>query len=94
MQTRAHASCTVPSSVRRSEFNLDKGGAAEVVLAVLDALQVKRATLFGSDWGAGVAISISLKWPDKVDRLVILHASYAEKTRGEMRRIVAPVCAP
>eukprot|EP00656_Telonema_subtile_P039223 TRINITY_DN44354_c0_g1_i2.p1 TRINITY_DN44354_c0_g1~~TRINITY_DN44354_c0_g1_i2.p1 ORF type:complete len:1035 (-),score=223.64 TRINITY_DN44354_c0_g1_i2:89-3193(-) len=72
----------------RSEFNLDKGGAADIVTAVLKALDIKRATFFGSDWGAGISLSIALRNPRLAERVVVLHASYQEKKKGELRGLV------
>lgn len=77
-----------------SEFNLDKGGAVDIVLAVLDTLHVTQATFFGSDWGGGICLSIALKCPNMVQRLVVMHANYAEKKSGELRRIVPKVTQP
>ena len=74
--------------VDRSEFNLEPGGAVDIVMAVVEALAIPKATFFGSDWGAGMCLSLALKHPSTVERIVVLHASYSERKAGELRRIL------
>ena len=78
-----------PSLKTRSEYNLLPGGAADVVRRVLKALRRRSATLFGYDWGGGIALSMasSTKHRVAVDKLVVCHASYAERERGDLDRV-------
>ena len=43
----------------RSEFNLVRGGPADVVAAAVKALCKKSAVLVGYDWGAGIALAMA-----------------------------------
>jgi 3-oxoadipate enol-lactonase len=44
------------------------------VLAVLDALEIREATLVGSSYGGRVALQVAARWPDRVHALVLLCA--------------------
>ncbi len=47
---------------------------ARAVAGLLDALEIERATLVGSSYGAAVAAVCALDWPDRVERLVLAGA--------------------
>ncbi|MBK8835299.1 MAG: alpha/beta fold hydrolase, partial [Anaerolineae bacterium] len=44
----------------------------ETVVAVMDALEIERATLIGNSMGAMIAQAVSLRWPERADRLVLV----------------------
>ncbi len=44
----------------------------ETVAAVMDALEIERATLIGNSMGAMIAQAFSLIWPERVERLVLV----------------------
>lgn len=44
---------------------------AEDVLAVLDALGLERAHLLGFSDGGNIALSFALRWPERVDKLIL-----------------------
>jgi pimeloyl-ACP methyl ester carboxylesterase len=44
----------------------------ETVAAVMDALEIERATLIGNSMGAMIAQAFSLAWPERVERLVLV----------------------
>jgi pimeloyl-ACP methyl ester carboxylesterase len=48
----------------------------EDLIALADALGLKRFTLVGHDWGGAVAWFAALKRPDRVERLVIVNAPH------------------
>ena len=46
---------------------------AEVVGAALTSLRITRATLIGNDFGGNVALAIAARWPERVERLVLVN---------------------
>src|SRR5262245_48078619 len=54
----------------------DKDGLAEDLLAVCDALGVERFSLAGHDWGGYVAFIVAMRWPERVERLVMLNTGH------------------
>ena len=74
----------------RSEKNLVKGGAADLVQGAICSLQAKysekKAVVVGYDWGAGIGFSMarSAKHRKSVAALVAFHPSYNEETKGEL----------
>ena len=77
----------------RSEFNLDAGGPCSVVAAVLAELCIASATIIGVDWGGGIACSLasSRRYNALCDAIVLIHPSYQEVEKGELRRVQCPV---
>ncbi len=65
----------------RSETNLDAGGPVEILLHILDKLAVKSAVFIGYSWGGGVAISMALKAPQYVSKLILWHGSYTDNDK-------------
>ena len=75
----------------RSECNNLPGGPVDIAAEVLRRLGGGRpATLYGHDWGAGVALSLALRYPALAGRVVALHPSYQERAAGELARQRAP----
>ncbi|MFD7154365.1 alpha/beta fold hydrolase [Kribbella sp. NPDC059898] len=65
---RGHGSTTfrsasTPRTVDQAAFALD-------ILALMDALQIRRAVLAGYDWGSRTADIIAALWPERVQGLV------------------------
>jgi pimeloyl-ACP methyl ester carboxylesterase len=50
-------------------------------LEILDGLEAKLAVLMGKSWGGGVAISLALSNPERVDRLVLTAPAFRELDR-------------
>ena len=50
------------------------GEQAEVVVAAMDAAGIGRATLVGASYGGMVALSLAARWPERVERLVVISA--------------------
>lgn len=58
-------------------------GMADDVAAALDALQVEKADIFGYSMGAGVALQLAIRHPEKVDRLVAASGGYSSTGLAE-----------
>jgi pimeloyl-ACP methyl ester carboxylesterase len=54
----------------------DKDELAKDLLAVCDALGVEQFALAGHDWGGYVAFIVAMRWPARVDRLVMLNTGH------------------
>lgn len=53
---------------------------AERVRRFLDALGIRRATFVGNSYGGGVTLLFALRWPERVERMVLIApACYAER---------------
>ena len=61
-------------SDRRDRFDRSLPVQAAAVLALLDALDIERATFVGHDTGGGVALILGIHHPDRVARLVLTNA--------------------
>jgi pimeloyl-ACP methyl ester carboxylesterase len=51
------------------------------MIAVLDALGLRRAHVVGHDWGAGVAWMLAALTPDRVERLVVMSVGHPNELR-------------
>jgi haloalkane dehalogenase len=58
-------------SDRRDRFDRSLVAQTDAVLALLDALGIKRATVVGHDTGGGVALILGIEHPDRIARLVL-----------------------
>ena len=65
VDSRGHGGST------HGEEGLSIGLMAEDVLAVLDALGLERAHLLGFSDGGNIALSFALRWPERVDKLIL-----------------------
>lgn len=63
------------------EGRLSPQGAADVVLAILDALEARRATLMGKSWGGAIALSVALDHPERVNRLILSAPAFRQFER-------------
>jgi len=50
-------------------------GGAESIREFMDELNIPTATIVGFSWGSGVAITFADKYPDKIDKLILLSGS-------------------
>lgn len=55
---------------------------AALVVRLLDALGIERATLCGSSMGGAVALSAALDYPERVDALILVGSSAFNEGRG------------
>jgi len=58
-------------SDRRDRFDRSLVAQTAAILALLDALDIERATFVGHDTGGGVALILAIEHPDRVARLVL-----------------------
>ena len=66
---------------------------ADAVVALLDALELDRASIVGNSLGGRVALEVGLRHPDRVDRLALLAPSLAWRRRpawAPLLRLVPP----
>ncbi len=61
--TTTFLSASTPRNVDQAAFALD-------IIALMDALKIKKATLAGFDWGSRTGDIISVLWPERVKALV------------------------
>ena len=54
------------------------------VVAVLDALNIEKATIIGHDWGGMVAWSVAASYPERVQRLGILNLPHPKGLSREL----------
>ncbi len=58
-------------SDQRDTFDRSLLAQRQMILALMDRLGIKRATLIGHDTGGGVALIMAIENPDRVERLVL-----------------------
>ena len=58
-------------SDRRDRFDRSLTAQTAAILALLDALEIERATFVGHDTGGGVALILGIEHPERVARLVL-----------------------
>src|SRR6266496_4400960 len=55
-----------------TEYGYDAAAFSETVIAVLDALEIDRASLVGHSMGGGIALYTTARQPERVDRLMVV----------------------
>ena len=60
------------------------------LLALLDALQIRRATLAGFDWGGRAACVVAALWPERVHGLVTCGTAYNVQNSDTAKTPAAP----
>ena len=71
----------------RSDHNMDKDGPLDVVCEVLKALKISSAHFIGFDWGGGLVLSMAIKYPKYVKKVISFMPSYTEITPNELNKI-------
>jgi haloalkane dehalogenase len=78
-------------SDRRDRFDRSLTAQTAAVLALLDALEIERATFVGHDTGGGVALILGIEHPDRVARLVLSNVvAYDSWPIGDMVALSDP----
>lgn len=68
---------------------LDDAQAQNVVIELIDGLDVEHATLMGKSWGGGLALSVALDRPERVDSLILTAPAFRDLDR--LRTVRQPV---
>ena len=71
----------------RPDFDYEIAVYVDHVRAVLDGLQVERASMAGTSLGSWVAAAFALAYPDRVDKLVLMSVAGLVATAENMARI-------
>lgn len=78
-------------SDRRDRFDRSLVAQTAAVLALLDVLEIERATVVGHDTGGGVALILGIEHPDRVARLVLSNVvAYDSWPIGDMVALSDP----
>ena len=78
-------------SDRRDRFDRSLTAQTAAVLALLDALEIERATIVGHDTGGGVALIMGIEHPERVARLVLTNVvAYDSWPIGDMVALSDP----
>jgi pimeloyl-ACP methyl ester carboxylesterase len=71
-------------------YNVDE--LAADAIGLIDAAGVQQATLIGHDWGGAVAWWTAIKYPQRLNRLVILNVPHPVVMRRQLRSSLAQLC--
>jgi pimeloyl-ACP methyl ester carboxylesterase len=66
---------------RKFDYTIDSQ--ARMIVRLLDALGIEKAILVGSSYGAAIAATISLDYPDRVERLILVDAVINDHVKGQ-----------
>ena len=56
----------------KGEFDYSIEGYADFIVSFMDAMGIRKAVLVGNSMGGGVALKTCLKYPDRVDKIVLI----------------------
>jgi pimeloyl-ACP methyl ester carboxylesterase len=85
---RGHGTTTFLSA--RASRNAQQSAVALDILALMDALNIRKAVLAGFDWGSRTADIIAALWPDRVKALVSV-SGYVITNREKQKEPLTPV---
>ncbi|MFU5905649.1 alpha/beta fold hydrolase [Pseudomonas aeruginosa] len=60
---------------RPENYNYSKDNWVNHVIGVMDALEIEKAHIVGNSFGGGLAIATALRYPERVDRIVLMGAA-------------------
>jgi pimeloyl-ACP methyl ester carboxylesterase len=83
-------------SARPADGDYSVGGLADFILRVMDRLHVDRATVLGHSMGGAIAMQFALRYPERVDRLVLVSSATPKemlraRTLGLLVRPLVPL---
>ena len=64
---------------------------ADDVIAILDHLEIEKANIGGLSMGSGIAVNIALRYPERVNKLILLRPSWLDQKKPEHLSLVAYV---
>lgn len=62
---------------------------ADDAIAILDELGIEKANIGGLSMGSGVTLNIALRYPDRVDKIIILRPSWPDQCEPSHLKLVA-----
>ena len=80
MDTRAYNRSGKPKGVESYSLDLLQSDVA----AVIDALEVEKVILVGHDWGGFICWTFAMRYPERVDKLVIMNLFHPHPPVGEV----------
>jgi 2-hydroxymuconate-semialdehyde hydrolase len=80
-------------SERPEHRDYSLGAQARLVAGFLDALGISKASVLGHSLGGAVAMHLSMQFPERVDRLILVSSATDRETRRGLRssRLVRPL---
>ena len=63
-------------------------GAAELTLKLMDELGMEKATLVGHSAGAGVALLVSIKAPERVEKLILVAPAWEARNQSTFQKLI------
>lgn len=64
---------------------------ADDVIAILDHLGIEEANIGGLSMGSGIAVNIALRYPERVNKLILLRPSWLDQKKPDHLALVAYV---
>ena len=74
-----------------SEAVISFDQSADDVIAILDHLGIDKANIGGLSMGSGIAVNIALRYPERVNKLILLRPSWLDKKQPSHLALVAYV---
>ncbi|ALV63192.1 Alpha/beta hydrolase fold [Thermococcus sp. 2319x1] len=63
-------------------------GAAELTLELMNKLGMEKATLVGHSAGAGIALLVAIKAPERVEKLVLVAPAWEARNQGRLQKFL------
>ena len=71
----------------RSDKAAEKGGPVDVLKAVIKHYELECPTLFGYDWGAGIALAFGVLYPSRVSKIISFLPSFSETPDTQLHHL-------
>lgn len=69
-------------SAKPASFDYTFDAQAQMITRLMDNLEIERATLVGSSYGGGIAATIALDNPERVEKLILVSAACNDEVRN------------